>query len=207
MHIFSQHDGQFPAVTDAFDYSCIATSVRNQVQDETQAIRTLVVSTANNIIQIGLRLQLVRQCMGRQPFQAWLRAEFQWSQSVASNYMRAAAVFANVDCLEHFQPSALYVLARNKASEAARGEALSRARTGELITKSTAEMIVSRHIGAISHEPPGAAARLSDVLETVERIVPLISDEEMETVLVRLTRLVAKLQARSRGETATGGVA
>lgn len=132
-----------------FDYENLPASKRRQAQQEAGSIRRLLEKTAVNIVQIGLRLQLVRESLGREYFQEWLRGEFQWSQSVASNYMRAAVAFSGLDCLEHFQPSALYVLARRKVSPEARNDAIRLAREGELITRRRAEDIVQKHSGEI----------------------------------------------------------
>ena len=51
--------------TGQFDYAKLAGSLRKQVQDESDAIRQLLVITANNIVQIGLRLQFVRNPASR----------------------------------------------------------------------------------------------------------------------------------------------
>jgi hypothetical protein len=58
--------------------------------------------------------------------------------------MRSARVFRNVDCLDAFDPTALYVLS-SKNVRAARFEAIQRAWAGEQITKALAESIVDRH--------------------------------------------------------------
>jgi hypothetical protein len=190
--------GELIATRQSFRYSDVATSLRKSVQDETAAIRRLLVNTANNIVQIGLRLKFVRNCLGRHAFQGWLKAEFQWSQPVASNFMRAAEVFSNVDCLDHLQPSALYVLARRKAPEAARAEALERARRGETITKSIAETIVCRHNGTLARRVPAAdrVSRIVDMLSSACRDVGSMSPADRDRPSKHLATLLQKLQEK-----------
>lgn len=129
-----------------FDYDKLPTSVRAVVREQSQSIRSLLAKTSANFIQIGLRLQFIRARLGRVHFQQWLKAEFEWSQPAASNYMRAAAAFGELDCVDQFQPSALFVLARRKVPASARADAIDIARQGHLVTKALAEEIVQRHV-------------------------------------------------------------
>ncbi len=183
-----------PAPT-GFDYERLLAQVRKQIQDETRAIKGLVVNTASNIIQIGLRLQLVRDCIGRSHFQQWLRQEFRWSQSIASNYMRAAAVFGDVDCLDRFQPSALYVLARHKASGAARTEALTRARAGEVITKASAETIIRKYCATPSYHESNVVSDIRGSLRRIQSRVEMLTPDEMKQIAEQVIGLLAKLES------------
>ena len=69
-----------------FNYEALDAGVRSETQENAQAIRGLVRQATASVIEIGKR-----------HFGAWLRAEFRWSQSVASNYMLAATKFGNLD--------------------------------------------------------------------------------------------------------------
>lgn len=154
------------------DYGQIPNSKLRQALQEAEAIRRLLEKTAMNIVQIGLLLRLVHGVLGREHFQQWLQQEFQWSQSVASNYMRAAERFAEIDCLSHFQPSALYVLARRKTPETARLEAIQRARSGELITKSRAERLVRQH----SSPGPASLRQITAFRNSLRRALKLLRE-------------------------------
>lgn len=160
------------------DCGQIPGSKLRQARQEAEAIRRLLEKTAMNIVQIGLRLRLVHDVLGREHFQQWLRQEFQWNQSVASNYMRAAERFSELDCLSHFQPSALYVLARRKAPEAARLEAIDRARSGELITKSQAERLVQKHSSAA----PAGPRRIAAVRNALRRALKQLRELDLESL-------------------------
>jgi hypothetical protein len=179
-----------------FDYEQLHVSHRTAIQDETKVIRNLVVATARNVVQIGLHLKFVRKYLGRDYFQAWLRAEFRWSQSVASNYMRTADVFCDIDSLDFLQPSALYVLARRKVTDAARAEALERARHGEMITKTIAVEIVNKYDGSAAIRRRDVVANVLDELQAIGREIETISDPERDRLIPQVLELLDKLQKR-----------
>ncbi len=166
---------------DAFDYGSLKPEDRQEVRKEAGEIRGFLENTAVNIVQIGYRLNSVHERIGRSRFQAWLAAEFQWDQSTASNYMRAAAVFCDVNCLKNFQPGALYELVRKRVPEVARAEAIDRARKGERITKSAAVLIVEKYHAA-------APGKTRDVVSTVCH------------GLMRLTKTLADFSAAEAAE-------
>ena len=178
----------------AFLYGELPASVRKHVEAETEVIRRLLAKTARNIVQIGLRLKLVHAAIGRDRFQQWLRAEFCWSQSLASKYMRSAAVFGHFEHLERFQPSALYVLAQHRCPAAARQEALDRAQAGELITKSRAEMFVSRHRRGGERSRTSAAAIRKTARKLAEQLANL-DDADLRSVADELDRLAERLRS------------
>lgn len=172
-----------------FDYGDLAASQRNQVQRETAVIRDLLHRTAENVIQVGLRLTGVHGILGRDRFQSWTSTQFGLSQSTASNYMQAARRFCEVKCLEQFQPSALFELARRKATDEARAEALRRALAGEIITKRIAQQII-RAKG--TQKPPALSAAVAQVCRTLKALDPKIQKfspaeaEQVERVLMTL---------------------
>lgn len=132
-----------------FDYGSVPLSLRKAVREQAAAIQALLAKTAISVVQIGLRLQFVRDRLGRERFGPWVKAEFAWSQPTASNYMRAAKTFGELDCIGQFQPTALFILARKKATVAARHEAIRAARQGQRITKAKAQAIVERHTSTV----------------------------------------------------------
>lgn len=164
-------------------YALPASLVRT-VREQADAIQELLSATSRNVVQIGLRLQFVRDRVGRAHFQPWLKSEFRWSQSVASNYMRAAKAFADADCVERFQPGALFVLARKRCPAAARAEAVRLARRGERVTKAAAVAIVGRH--------STAAASTRKLPERVRRYLiralKELSDSEVEMLVQEIRR-------------------
>jgi len=119
-----------------FNYEALDAGVRSETQENAQAIRGLVRQATASVIEIGKR-----------HFGAWLRAEFRWSQSVASNYMLAATKFGNLDeyVINNIQPTAMFALGREVIPEHVVNEALDAARAGELVTRKVALAIIQKH--------------------------------------------------------------
>jgi hypothetical protein len=189
-------DGVLIQAQRSFDYGTLEGVVQKEVAEETAEIRRILEKTAENIVQIGLRLNHVHDRIGRALFQPWLAAEFQWDQSTASNYMRAAAVFCQVKCLDRFQPAALYELVRKRVPDDARTEAIDRARKGELITKATAEKIVRQH-----GDPPKtrAGTTVLEIRRSLSRItvkIERLSATEADEIRRCLERLLTDLEHR-----------
>lgn len=176
-----------------FNYGSLDAALQKEVLEETAAIRKLIIQTSRNVVQIGLRLQRVRDCLGRRGFPAWLYGEFRWAQSTASNYMRAAARFGDVPCIDRFQPTALYILARKKAPDAARDEAVQLAASGELITKEQAEMILRRHDHPVPRPADSVEEKLSVTLRRLESKLPTLSRAARTHLAEQLTSLLSAL--------------
>jgi len=70
-------------------------------------------------------------------FLAWIRAEFEWSQSSAYRFMDVTRAFPNLgrhEGAELIDVSALYLLARPSTPEPVREAALERAAAGERVS-------------------------------------------------------------------------
>lgn len=117
-----------------FDYEALESAIRRKSRDHAQAIHLIVKDTTENVLRIGQHLIAVREAMPQGRWLAWLKAEFRWSQPVASNFMQVAGKFGELDCVTQFQPSALYELIRGRMAPEAVTEAIAEARSGEVIT-------------------------------------------------------------------------
>jgi len=129
-----------------FDYSSLDNTTSQFVQQQTGEIRALMKRTAQDIIEVGQKLLEVKKKLGHGRFGDWLQAEFQWSISAATRFMQVSEQFqfvnlANLD----LAPSALYELAAPSTPQAARNEAVARAKTGELITYKAAKTIKQKY--------------------------------------------------------------
>ena len=137
-----------------FDYGQLDGESRIVVQQRTSELKSLIRRSAQDIIEIGLRLTEVKARLGHGRFGAWLAAEFHWSPDTALNFMRVAERFGQNPNISEFAPSALYLLAAPAASAAACREALARAEAGERISVPVAQAIIREHRPA---PPPYAA--------------------------------------------------
>jgi hypothetical protein len=125
-----------------FNYEALDKQHRKATQEQATAIRELLEKSTKVIVEIGRRLKEVRASIGPKEFSAWIKAEFRFSQSVASNYMRAVESFGTLDCLEHFQPSAIFDLGRENVPKAAVEQAIAEARSGKMVTRGRAMQII-----------------------------------------------------------------
>ncbi len=130
----------------AFDYSILDSTTRIAIQQTTTEIKTLVHKTTRDILDIGARLIDVKAKLGHGNFTQWLDTEFGWSPKTAQNIMNVARTFHSNEIVGlKFDTSALYLLAAPSTSENAREEAISRAKTGEVITRTSAKTIINGH--------------------------------------------------------------
>jgi hypothetical protein len=113
--------------------------------EQAQAIRELVGNVRRDIIEIGSRLIKVKAKVGHGNFLAWLDREFGWSDETARKYMRIAEAFGSNSKLLgiSIDAEAFYTLAGKNVPEAAREEAIDRARAGERVTRAKAREIVA----------------------------------------------------------------
>jgi DUF3102 family protein len=132
----------------AFDYGALDADTRALVQHRTGEIKGLMRRAAQDIIDIGVKLQEVKGRLGHGCFGAWLHAEFAWSEASAYNMIRAAHAFSAVRFTDlDIRPSALYALAAPSTPPGARAAAVMRAEEGEAITHSVALAIVREYRG------------------------------------------------------------
>lgn len=133
-----------------FDYAGLDAPTSQFVQQQTGEIQALMKRTAQNIIEVGQKLIEVKNRLGHGYFLTWLQAEFGWSYPTAARFMQVANSFKETSQIENFAPSALYELAGASTPEAARNEAIARAKAGESITRQAAKSIKQKYV------PPAA---------------------------------------------------
>jgi hypothetical protein len=135
-----------------FNYGILNLATRKVVQQRTIEIKSLLRRTAQDVIDIGEKLSEVKQELGHGQFVDWLRTEFDWSDSAARKFMQVHRKFKSVKFTNlNIAISALYLLAADCTSEAARSEAVQRAEAGEVITRAKAKEIVQHHEQAIDN--------------------------------------------------------
>ncbi len=129
-----------------FSYGMLNLATRKVVQQHTIEIKGLLRRTAQDIIDIGEKLSEVKQELGHGHFLAWLRTEFDWSESAARKFMQVHRKFKTVQFTNlDIATSALYLLAADSTPEAAREEVLQLASVGKIITLPKAKKIVQQH--------------------------------------------------------------
>jgi len=136
-----------PKAWKKFDYAALDASTSQFVQQQTGEIRGLMKRTVESIFEIGQRLIVVKERLGHGRFGSWLETEFEWSQDTASNFINVAKKFGKFPNFSEFDmaASALYMLAAPSTPDAARNEALTRAKAGESITYKAAKSIKQKY--------------------------------------------------------------
>lgn len=132
----------------AFDYTALDAETRIVVQQRTGEIKSLMRRTAQDIIEIGLKLTEVKARLGHGSFGGWLKAEFEWSERTAQNFMRVADAFKSATVADLIAPKALYLLAAPSTPDEARAEALEQASAGGRLSVRQAKELIERHRAA-----------------------------------------------------------
>ena len=134
-----------------FNYAEFDNEVQSFVKQRTCVIKALMYRTAQDIIEIGLKLIEVKNVLGHGKFNEWLRTEIDCGEWTARKFMEVSRKFKSVDFSNlEIAPSALYLLASKKAPDLAVDEILKRARQKERITHAIAKEVLARH-ATINH--------------------------------------------------------
>jgi hypothetical protein len=167
-----------PKTHQGFDYTSLDPTTSRFVQQQTGEIRALMKRTAQDIIQVGKKLIQVKGRLGHGRFLTWLETEFDWHRDTANKFMHVANQFGSVEMskLSTFDISALYQLAAPSTPQAAREEAIARAKTGEAISNKAAKSIKQKYATPTAkpkHEPePEPKLELPLVLQSPPTPIP-----------------------------------
>lgn len=164
-----------------FDYTMLDAETSLFVQKQTGEIRALMKRTAQDIIEIGQKLILVKEKLAHGRFLDWIAAEFEWSYPTAARFMQVANSFKKTYQIDKFAASALYVLAAPSTPVSARAEAIARAEAGEAITYTIAKEIRQKH-----SSPDGKTKTESVPLKTIPVLLP--TNESRPKVEIVATR-------------------
>lgn len=129
-----------------FAYDSLDAETRIVVRQRTSEIRTLMRNTAQDIIDIGVRLSEVKAMLGHGHFGDWLRAEFGWTDRTARHFMMVSDRFKSeiISDLD-IASTALVLLAAPSTPDSAVEDAIQRAQAGQPITVGVAKTIIADH--------------------------------------------------------------
>jgi hypothetical protein len=129
---------------ESFDYGNLDAREVNIVRAAAARINESVKRQLKDLVAMGKDLELVKNTLPRGVFQRWVPAELGWSKKWADQQISVANwLDPKHEQLAHLNidPSAAYLLVAPRTPEAAREEALKRARKGEHITGPVAQAI------------------------------------------------------------------
>jgi len=138
-----------------FDYDILEVEQRIVVQQRTGEIKERLQRSAQDIWEIGQKLADVRSRLKHGQFDAWLKAEFNWSRRTAYNFISVYETFgtrANLAQLD-IATSALYLLAAPSTPQTIKEEYIKRAQNGETVThKNLQKAINSEKSSSVSSQ-------------------------------------------------------
>lgn len=156
-----------------FDYEALDIQQRNLVEQRTKEIRERLQYSGQVILEIGQKLAEVRSQLKRGQFDAWLKAEFDWSRRTAYNFIKVYEAFngrANLAQID-IATSALYLLAAPSTSQEIREEILQRAQEGESITHKKLSQVIKEE-----------KLKSSDAIKKIEQVsnnsAPVATDKQ-----------------------------
>ena len=130
----------------SFSYDELDNETRFLVGQRTSEIKNLIHRSAQDVFDIGQKLIEVKEKLDHGRFLIWLNTEFNWSKSAARQFMQVARQFKRGNFTDlNIAASALYLLASNTTSVAARQQALERATQGKIINRLEAKSIIAQH--------------------------------------------------------------
>ena len=135
-----------PMYQSGFDYSQLDQETAFVAQQIAARIRQRNVSMAEQYIDNGKDLLLIKAKIPVGFWQDWLRDEFNWQRSTALRMMRLARVFGDMQ-IGGVQVSikALDLLAQQDVPESIRSNAISLIESGEVVTATDAIDLVGQH--------------------------------------------------------------
>lgn len=130
--------------SDEFDYNTLSTEAQNVLQQQILALKQNLQEIVARNWSNGRMLFEIRSSLKLPRFKAWLDAEFPRSRFTANNQINVYVAFAEDLTLTHLpiDEAALYRLAAPSTPVAAREEAITRAKAGEIISLQTANRII-----------------------------------------------------------------
>jgi hypothetical protein len=156
-----------PKISAGFDYETLDLQKKTIVEQKTREIRERLQHSAQAIWEIGQKLTDVRAQLKHGQFEAWLKAEFDWSRRTAYNFINVYEAFnerANLAQID-IATSALYLLAAPSTSQEIRDKFLQRAKEGETITHKKLSQIIKEE----KLKASGAMKKIEQPPEDVER--------------------------------------
>jgi Protein of unknown function (DUF3102) len=127
-----------------FNYAALEATAAERASTAADNIRQMVRKSLADLIDIGTELLAVKEVLGHGRFQAWLDAEFGWSERMARNFMAVAGRFSKTAIIADLpiEATAAYLLAAPSTPQSACDAAIARARAGERITTRVAKEIL-----------------------------------------------------------------
>lgn len=131
-------------LTGGFDYSGITPASSDRIQAGLERIRELYQQSVYTALETGRQLLKIKaELVDDRAYRRWIDSELRWGKSTAYQFENVAKKFGNVQNLDKFDVSALYVLAAPSTPDAIREQAIALAESGQRVSHNRAKLLKS----------------------------------------------------------------
>jgi len=178
-----------------YDYSQLSGNTARHAMAAAKRIKKRM--TRPNSIDIGKDLMGVKNRLEHGQWENWLKAEFEWSCSIALKHMQVAEAFESVNFTDlAIRQSALYLLAQPSTSQESRTAAITLAKAGETITVAKAKEIIAENRQAPSNAPWEITEAANYLRETVFKIRERYPDAGVRELPEHLRSIATEIELR-----------
>ena len=173
-------------VVTSFNYEILAPKQRTVVQKCAGEIKERLRRTAQDIWEVGQKLNEVRSQLEHGHFEGWLSAEFGWSRRTAYNFINVYEAFSESTNFAQLDiaTSALYKLAAPSTSPSVRKEFLDKAKKGAKIThQEISRVLKSAKKSNIVEKTQPIAPPSQQILQVIRKPRVRSGEPEVETTL------------------------
>ena len=173
-------------VVTSFDYEILSPKQRTVVQKCAGEIKERLRRTAQDIWEVGQKLNEVRSQLEHGHFEGWLSAEFGWSRRTAYNFINVYEAFSESTNFAQLDiaTSALYKLAAPSTSPSVRKEFLDKAKKGAKIThQEISRVLKSAKKSNIVEKTQPIAPPSQQILQVIRKPRVSSGEPEVETTL------------------------
>jgi hypothetical protein len=157
------------------------------LREAADLIRSRMSRSAEDIVEIGRKLIVVKDRIGHGNFLPWIDLEFGMSDQSAANFMNVARRFGDqIPKGLEFRPAVLYALAAPSTPEEIRTEITERAKAGEKVTAADVRAIKTGrrrqngHGGVVDHVEDGREADRRRVTEALMDMLDLFERDDID---------------------------
>jgi len=115
-------------------YDALSKENQEVVRTAAAQIATLQQRLVTDVVEIGMALVRAKRAVGHGNFGAWIKAEFNWTERTAQNFMSVAEKFGtNAKCVSYLPLATVYRLAAPSTPDEVREKIVARVEGGETV--------------------------------------------------------------------------
>ncbi len=178
-----------------FDYEILSPKQRTIVRQCTGEIKERLRRTAQDIWEVGQKLNEVRSQLEHGHFEGWLSAEFGWSRRTAYNFINVYEAFSESTNFAQLDiaTSALYKLAAPSTPPSVRKKFLEKAEKGEKIThKEISQVLKTAKKSSVVEKTQPIPPPSQQILQVIRKPRVGLEEPEVEKTLSEQPKISSK---------------